>query len=79
MAKFFKRLLLIWILFISVAVAGGGGGSFRLLGEKTRGLSKAVAVIIAAKEDDLKAEADSIVRKVKELIYGKKDLANNSI
>jgi hypothetical protein len=71
MAKFFKRLLLIWILFISIAVAGGGGEPFRLLVEK----AGCVTGILAAKADDLKAEADSIVEKIKELINGKKDLA----
>lgn len=79
MAKFFKRLLLIWILFISIAIAGGGGEPFRLLGEEAGGMSKTVAGILAAKADALKAEADSIVEKIKELINGKKDIAKNSI
>ncbi len=79
MAKFFKRLLLMWILFISIAIAGGGGEPIRFLGEKAGGISQTVAGILAAKADDLKADADSIVEKIKELIDGRKDLAKNSI
>ncbi len=79
MAKFFKRLLLAWILFILIAIVGGGGGPFRLIGEKAGGISKTLAGIVADKADDLKAEADSIVDKMKELINGKKDIAKNAI
>jgi len=79
MATFFKRLFLIWVLFISIAVAGGGGEQFRLFGEKAGGISKTVVGILAAKADDLKADADSVVEKIKGLISGKKDIAKNSI
>ena len=78
MAKFFKRLLLIWILFISIAVVGGGGELFRSIGEKAGGILKTPSGILAAKADDLKEEADSIVEKIKEMINGKKDIAKNS-
>ncbi len=79
MAKFFKRLLLAWILFILIAIVGGGGEPFRLIGEKAGGISQTLAGIVADKADDLKAEADTIVDKIKELINGKKDIAKNAI
>ncbi len=77
MATFFKRLLLMWLLFILIAIAGGGGQQFRLFGAKAGGISEIVVGILAAKADDVKEDADSAVEKMKELINGKKDVAKN--
>jgi len=77
MATFFKRLLLVWVLFILIAIAGGGGKQFRLFGAKAGAISEIVVGILAAKADDVKEDADSVVDKIKELINEKKDVAKN--
>lgn len=78
MLKFLKRFIIIWVLFITVSVIGGGGDQFRWFFDKTGLVSQKVADWIATKADSLKDEADAVKELVKGWTGGKKKIAKNT-
>lgn len=73
MPKLFKGILMVWLLFVIMAVAGGGK-QFRSMNDKAEWLFDA----LAAKADGLKEDADSLIDVFKGLTGAKKELAKNT-
>lgn len=65
MFKFLKIALGAWILFMAVAIIGGGGDQFRSAHEKAGGVTQKIVGLIADKADRFKNEADSIKEFIK--------------
>jgi len=78
MLKFLKRFIIIWVLFITVSVIGGGGDQFRWFFDKTGLVSQKVADWIATKADSLKDEADAVKELVKGWTGSKEKIAKNT-
>ncbi len=78
MVKLLKRIIIVWVLFITIAVIGGGGDQFRWFFDKTGIVSQKVTDWIATKADSLKEEADAVKELVKQWTGSKKKLAQNS-
>ena len=73
--RFIKWFLVVWVLFVAVSIAGGGGEQFRSFQEKAGGLTGRITELLAAKADSLKEEADCVVEFVKNLTGKKHELA----
>ncbi len=77
MLKYLKRIVVLWIVFIVLAVAGGGGSQFRSMHEKAEGITLEIIDALAAKADSVKEDADSLKESILSLVETKKDLAKN--
>ncbi|MCL4491809.1 MAG: hypothetical protein M1510_07900 [Nitrospirae bacterium] len=78
MPKFIKRILIVWLVFVILAVVGGGS-QFRIVNDKAGWLTKAVFDALASKADDLKEDADFLIGIIKDLAGKKKELAKNTL
>jgi hypothetical protein len=63
--KFVKRVIAAWVLFVAIAVIGGGGDPFRFIFEKAGFVSQRIVDFVANKADSLKGEADTVKEYVK--------------
>lgn len=79
MFKVMKKLMVLWMLFIMVALVGGGGDQLRSLQGDAGWVTEKIVDILAAKADSLKHEMDTLRERLQEWSGNKKDLASNSI
>ncbi len=77
MLKFVKRILILWILFLVLAIAGGGGNQFRSMQGKAETITEKIMDVLAVKADSVKEDADSLKESILSLIGGKKEIAKN--
>lgn len=77
MFNYFKKLLIIWAVFILLGSIAGGG-LLRSFGDKAGGVAQKVIEVLAAKADDLKNDADLIVSGIRYMLGGKKGIARNA-
>lgn len=73
MIRFLKIAMASWVLFIVVAIALGGGDTFRSLSEKAGETLQSAAEVIANKADSLKEEADSVKDRISTWTSSKKE------
>jgi hypothetical protein len=65
MFRFIKGIIILWVSFVVVSVAAGGGDHFRTVFKEVGWISGKVTDFIADKADRFKEDADAIVEFVK--------------
>ncbi|MEW5746699.1 MAG: hypothetical protein AB1805_14815 [Nitrospirota bacterium] len=73
----FKKIAVLWIFFVMIAIASGGGDRFRSLQGEAGWLTEKILDLLAAKADDLREEVDTVKERIQQWSGGKKDLARN--
>lgn len=79
MFKVFKKVLVLWMLFVMVAVVGGGGDQLRSLQGDAGWLTGKLLDVLAAKADSLKYEMDSLKERFEKWSGKDKELSRHSL
>lgn len=76
MFMFFKKVLLLWTLFIIYSMIAGGGGTIREMKADGGGVIQSIIDVVATQADSVKKDADDFIKRWKSWMKDKNNAQN---